>query len=356
MVLRVAGALSSYLQVRGISLTAALTRPFRRAPPLETPMLRSHATLSAVAVAGFAAFPAFAAPATAQAAPHYHVVKTIQLGHTRADYLNLDVSGRRLYGLGNKVIDVDNDSIIGTVEGGGGGYAIAHDLNRGLVRNGTVFNLQTLAVEGHVDAHGDGIRYDPVTHKAFTWEGEHAWEVDMRTGKLIGTTPIGDGLESGVADGRGYFFLNVEDSGFVERMNTRTYKIGPVYKIAGCGRAQGLSMDTETRRLFMACDTDVMIVDADNGKVVQKISVASRADMNCFDPVAKLAFNPHRADSTVTVIHEDSPNKFSVVGVFPTGGGARTCAVDSRTHKLYVFYYEGTSRENYQLVAAVLKP
>jgi hypothetical protein len=318
------------------------------------PRLRVAAvTAAGAALAALCALPA---SSTAQAAPHYHVVKTFQLGRTRADYLNLDVAGRRLYGLGDKVIDVDSDSIIGTVEGGGGGYAIAHDLNRGLVRNGTVFNLQTLAVEGHVDAHGDGVRYDPVTHKAFTWEGEHAWEVDMRTGKLIGTTPIGDGLESGVADGRGHFYLNVEDSGFVEQLDTRTYKIGPVYKIAGCGRAQGLSMDTTTRRLFMACDTDVMIVDADNGNVVQKIPVASRADMNCFDPVTKLAFNPNRADSTVTAIHEDSADKFSVVGVFPTGGGARTCAVDSKTHKLYVFYYEGTSRANYQLVAAVLAP
>lgn len=319
-------------------------------------MTRSHAAIAIVAGAALAALGVFPAAATGQATPHYHVVKTIRLGHTRADYLNLDVAGRRLYGLGDKVLDVDTDSIIGTVQGGGGGYAIAHDLNRGLVRNGTVFNLKTLAVEGHLDTRGDGIRYDPVTHKAFTWRGTHAWEVDMRTGKLVGTTPIGDGLESGVADGRGYFFLNVEAKGFIERLNTRTYKIGPVYEIAGCGRAQGLSMDTRTRRLFMACDTDVMVVDADNGHVVQKIPVPSRADMNCFDPAARLVFNPNRANSTVTVIHEDSPNRFTVVGTVPTGGHARTCAVDSRTHKLYVFYYEGTSRQNYQLVAAVLAP
>lgn len=314
--------------------------------------LRSRVLAATVAGAGLLG----AAPVLAAQTPHYHVVKTFQLGHTRADYLLLDVPGRRLYGLGDKVIDVDHDSIIGSVEGGGGGYAIAHDLNRGLVRNGVVFNLKTLAVEGKLDTRGDGIRYDPVTHKAFTWEGEHAWEVDMRTGKLIGTTPIGDGLESGVADGRGYFFLNVEDSGFVERLDTRTYKIGPVFKVSGCGHAQGLSMDTKTRRLFMACDTNVMVLNADNGHVVARIKVPSRADMNCFDPVTKFAFNPNRVDSTVTVIHEDSPEKFTVVGTFPTGGAARTCAVDSKTHKLYVFYYEGTSRENFQLVAAVLAP
>lgn len=297
------------------------------------------------------------APKLSAQSVHYHVIKTIPLGHTRADYLTLDDAGRRLYGLGDKVLDVDNDSFVGTVEGGGGGYVIAHDLNRGLVRNGVVFNLTTLAVEGHLEGvRGDGIRYDPVTHKGFTWEGSHAWEVDMRTGKLIGTTPIGNGLESGVADGRGYLFANVEDSGFVERVSTRDYKIGPVFKVPGCGHAQGLSMDTRTRRLFMACDTDVMILNADNGDVVAKIPVPSRADMNCFDPVTRLAFNPNRVDSTLTVIHEDSPGRFTVVGKFPMGGAARTCAVDARTHKVYVFYYSGTSRENFQLTAAVLAP
>jgi DNA-binding beta-propeller fold protein YncE len=76
--------------------------------------------------------------------------------------------------------------------------------------------------------------------------------------------------------------------------------------------------------------------------------------MNCFDPVTRLAFNPNRVDSTMTVVHEDSPEKFTVVGVVPTGGGARTCAVDETTHKVYVFYSEGANRATSQLVMAVL--
>lgn len=313
--------------------------------------------LRAVAIASCAvAATAVAVPPLAAQAAHYHVVKRVPLGHVRADYLIVDPAGRRLYGLGDKVIDVDADSVIGTVEGGGGGYAIAHDQNRGLVRNGVVFDLTTLAVTGHVDAHGDGIRYEPVTHRAFTWEGTDAWVVDMTTGQLITKSTIGNGLESGVADGRGKLFLNVEDSGFVQRVDARTLRIEATYRIAGCGRAQGLSMDTATRRLFMACDTNMVVVNADDGAVVTRVRVASRADQNCFDPVLKLAFNPNRADSTMTVVHEDSPGAFSVVGTVPTGGGARTCAVDERTHKVYVFYYEGATRETAQLVMAVLAP
>ena len=311
-----------------------------------------------VRAAAFVACALLTVPVTTVAAQqtHYHVVKRIDLGHTRADYIIVDPVGRRLYGLGDKVIDVDNDSVIGTVAGGGGGYAIAADQNRGLVRDGVLFNLKTLAVTGHVDAKGDGIRYDPFTHRAFTWEGKNTWVVDMRTGKLISTTSIGDGLESGVADGKGKLFLNVEDSGFVERVDARSLKIEDTYRIPGCGRAQGLAMDASSRRLFMACDTEMVVVNADNGSVVARIKVPSRADENAFDSKTKLAFNANRADSTLTIVHEDTPEKFSVVDKVPTGGAARTCAVDEKTHKVYVFYYNGTTRENAQLVLAVLAP
>ncbi len=296
-----------------------------------------------------------AASAAGAQKPGYHVVKTLNLGRARADYIIIDPEGRRLYGLGDNVIDIDRDTVVGHVEGGGGGYAIAQDLNRGLVRNGVVFDLKTLAVTGHVDVKGDGIRYEPVTHRAFVWEGKDAWAVDMRTGKLIAKpTTFGDGLESGAADGRGKIFLNVEDSGFVIRDDARTMKTEATYKVPGCGRAQGLTMDTRTRRLFMACDTNVVVLNADNGHEVTRIRVPSRADQNCFDPVTRLAFNPNRVDSTMTVVHEESASKFVVAETVPTGGGARTCAVDEKTHKVYVFYYNGTSRETAELVMAVL--
>jgi hypothetical protein len=288
---------------------------------------------------------------------HYHVIKTLNLGHSRADYIIVDTPNRRLYGLGDNVIDVDKDTVVGHVAGGGGGYAIADDENRGLVRNGVEFDLKTLAVNGHVDAKGDGIRYDPVTHRAFTWEGKDTWVVDMRDGKLITkTTTMGEGLESAVADGRGKMFANIEDAGAIQRADTKTLKVEATYKVPGCGRAQGLSMDLSTRRLFMACDTELVVMNADNGNIVTRIHVPSRADQNCFDASTKLAFNPNRVDSTMTVVHEDSPDRFTVTEKVPTGGGARTCAVDDRTHKVYVFYYQGTTRENAELVLAVLAP
>lgn len=311
------------------------------------PRFTFAAALAAAAVVGAAAF--------AQT-PQYHVVKTLDLGATRADYIIIDPVGRRLYGLGDKVIDVDKDAVIGSVPGGGGGYAIDREDNRGLVRNGTLFDLKTLGVTGHVDAKGDGSRYDPVTHRAFVWVDKDGWVVDMRTGKLTKKTMIGDGLESGVADGRGKLFANIEEKGAIEQFDTRSLKIEQTYAVPGCGRAQGLSMDTETRRLFMACDTEMVVMNADKGNVVARIHVPSRSDMNCFDPGTKLAFNPNRVDSTMTVVHEDSPSKFTVAQIAKTGGGARTCAVDEKTHKVYVFYYEGDPRNGGKLIGAVLAP
>lgn len=287
---------------------------------------------------------------------HYHVVKTIEIGPARADYIIIDPVGRRLYGLGDKVIDVDNDRIVGTVEGGGGGYAIDQEDDRGLVRNGTLFDLKTLAVIDHLDVKGDGSRYDPVTHRAFVWRDKDGWVVDMRTGKLLSKTMIGDGLESAAADGHGKLYAAIEDKGGLEQFDTRTLKVDRTWDVTGCGRAQGLTMDTQTRRVFMACDTEVVVLNADNGSVVSRIRVPSRADMNCFDATTKLVFNPNRADSTLTVIHEDSPSKFTVVEKVPEGGAARTCAVDEKTHKVYVFYYEGNPRQGGKLLASVLAP
>lgn len=294
--------------------------------------------------------------AAAQTA-HYHVIKTIPLGTARADYIIIDPAARRLYGIGDMVIDVDRDTVIGHVAGGGGGYAIAPDLNRGLVRNGVVFDLKTMAVTGHEDVKGDGIRYDFFTHRAFVWEDKNGWVVDMKTGKLEKKMMIGDGLETGVVDGRGKLFANVEDKGAIERFDTKALRIDTVYApVPGCGRAQGLAMDTTSRRLFMACDTNMVVVNADNGSVVTRITVPSRADQNCFDPGTKLAFNPNRVDSTMTVVHEDGPDKYSVVEKVPTGGAARTCTLDEKTHKVYVFYYQGTDRATAQMFLAVLAP
>lgn len=88
----------------------------------------------------------------------------------------------------------------------------------------------------------------------------------------------------------------------------------------------------------MACDMEMVVVNADNGEVVTRIRVPSRADENCFDPGTKLAFDPKRSDSTITIVRGDSPSAFHVVDKVATGGAARSCTLDEKTHKVHVFY------------------
>ncbi len=312
--------------------------------------MKNRRTFAAAALAALACSVVAGSTVAAQAT-HYHVVKRLVIGKATADYIIVDTLNRRLYGLGDKIVDVDSDKVIGTIAGGGGGYAIAPDQNRGMVRNGTMFDLTTLAVTGKLDVKADGSIYDPFTKRAFAWVDKDAWVVEMTNGKLLMKSTIGDGLESGVSDGRGKLFLNVETKGSIEKVDAATLKIEATWKIAGCGTAQGLSMDRETRRLFMACDKEMIVVNADDGGVIARMPVASRADQNAFDSGTKLAFNANRVDNTVTIVHEDSPSTFSVVQTVKTGGGARACAVDEKTHKLYIFYLESG-----QLVLEVLAP
>jgi len=300
-----------------------------------------------------------AAALAAQGTPHYHVIKRVVIGKTSADYIVVDPVGRRLYGLGNKVFDVDKDEVIDSIAGGGGGYVIAPDQNRGIVRNGVTFDLKTSKVTGKLpDVRADGVLYDPATHRGFMWADKDTYVFDMTTGKQITKTQsMGEGLESGAADGKGKLFMNVEEKGDIQRADAKALKVDTVYHIDGCKQpAQGLAMDRSSRRLFMACDNGMMVVNADNGKVVASFKTSGRADQNAFDSGLKVAFNPNRTDSTMTVVHEDSPDKFSVLETVKTGGASRTCAVDEKTHKVYAFYYEGTTREDRQLVVAVLAP
>jgi DNA-binding beta-propeller fold protein YncE len=296
-------------------------------------------------------------------APHYHVVRriavgTLGTGHS-ADYIVIDSTHRRLYGLGNTIVDIDKDSVIDSIPGkAAGGYALAVDLGRGLARNGTLFDLVTGKVTGHVEGEGDASVFDPGTGRAFMLD-DTVTVVDMRAGTVVLRKPLAPKLESAVADGRGKLFINREDSSIVTKVDPTTLAIEARYPIANCKASQGLSMDRARRRLFLGCDKELVVVNADNGAVVTRIPVSGHADENGFDASTRLIFNANRTDSTLTIVHEDKPDSYKVVDVVKTGGGARSVAVDPVTHKVYAFYYDqssGADRTGWVLMAAVLAP
>ncbi len=269
---------------------------------------------------------------------HYHVTAQIPIGKAQpADFLAVDPAHRRLYGAGDKVIDIDKDSVIGTAPGGAaGGYVFAPDLNRGLARNGTLFDLTTLRVVGKVSGSGDASVYDPVTHRAFLLE-DTTTVVDMTTGQVVAKTTFGPELESAVADGQGKLFINREDSAILTKVDAKTLAVDARYPIPECGSAKGLSMDRVTRRLFVGCRFAFVVVNADDGTVVARIPVVGQADANAFDPATRLVFNPNGGSGGVVVIHEDTPDHYSVVDTVRVENEG-SLALDETTHKLYVRY------------------
>jgi len=289
--------------------------------------------------------------AAAQSADSYHIVKKISIpGQGSWDYLTVDESARRLYvshATQVEVLDVDSGAIVGKIENTPGvhGIAIAPELGRGFVSNGqsstvTIFDLKTLKTiaEVPVGKKPDAIIYDPATSRVFAFNGDSnsATAIDAATGKVAGTVDLGGGPEFAVADGSGYVYDNVEDASLVLKINSRTLKVEQRWPTAPCASPSSIAMDRPNRRLFIGCRSKVMaVMNADTGQVVTTLPIGDHVDATAFDPDSRLVFNSN-GEGTVTVIHQDSPDKYSVVENVKTLPKAKTMALDPKTHRLFL--------------------
>ncbi len=289
--------------------------------------------------------------AAAQSADSYHIAKKIPIpGQGSWDYLAVDEAGRRLYvshGTQVEVLDVDSGAIVGKIENTPGvhGIAIAPSLGRGFVSNGqsstvTIFDLKTLKtiVEVPVGKKPDAIIYDPATSRVFAFNGDSnsATAIDAATGKVAGTVDLGGGPEFAVADGSGYVYDNVEDASLVLKINSRTLKVEQRWPTAPCASPSSIAMDRPNRRLFIGCRSKVMaVMNADTGKVITTLPIGDHVDATAFDPDSRVVFNSN-GEGTITVIHQDSPDKYSVVENVKTLPKAKTMALDPKTHRLFL--------------------
>ncbi len=266
------------------------------------------------------------------------------------DYLNVDETARRLYvshGTQVEVLDVDSGAIVGKIENTPGvhGIAIAPELGRGFVSNGqsstvTIFDLKTLKTiaEVPVGKKPDAIIYDPATSRVFAFNGDSnsATAIQAADGKVAGTVDLGGGPEFAVADGSGYVYNNVEDASLVLKINARTLKVEERWPTAPCASPSSLAMDRSNRRLFIGCRSKVMaVMNADTGKVVATLPIGDHVDATAFDPDSRLVFNSN-GEGTITVIHQDAPDKYSVVETTKTLPKAKTMALDPKTHQLFL--------------------
>jgi len=280
----------------------------------------------------------------------YHQLKKITIGGDGGwDYLIAD-GGRVYISHTNEVavVDTSKGEVAGKITelNGVHGIALAPEFGRGFISNGrgnsvTVFDLKTLAKIGQDAAAGknpDAIIYDPGSKRVFAFNGgsSDATAINAKDGSVAGTVALGGRPEFAAADGKGHVYVNLEDKSAVVDLDSNKLAVLHTWPLAPCEEPSGMAMDTKARRIFSGCHNKmVAVMNADTGKVVATAPIGTGVDATAFDPGAGFVFNSC-GDGTLSVIHEDSPDKYSVVEDVKTIARARTMALDTKTHNVYL--------------------
>jgi DNA-binding beta-propeller fold protein YncE len=284
--------------------------------------------------------------------PSLHVIKTYPLGGEGGwDYLTIDPDSRHLFisrATHVIVIDADSGKPLGDIPDTPGvhGIALAPELGRGFVSNGregtvSIFDLATLKLINKVKDVGenpDAILYDAATKRVFTFNGRShdSTAIDAATGNIVGKIPLGGKPEFAVSNGAGEVFVNLEDKSELLSLDPQGLKVKSTWSLAPCEEPSGLAMDVKNRRLFAGCGNQMMaVVNADTGKIVTTLPIGEGVDANRFDPGTGLAF-ASCGEGVLTVMSEDSPDKFSVAQTVATERGARTMELDPKTHQIFL--------------------
>jgi YVTN family beta-propeller protein len=225
------------------------------------------------------------------------------------------------------------------------GIAFAPAFNKGFTSNGklntvTAFDLKTNNVLAQIKTgdNPDAIMYDPFSKKLYVCNGrsKDLTVIDPSNNKVIKTVPLGGKPETAVSDEAGKIFINIEDKNEVVVLNTKTFAIEQRWKVGKGEEPSGLAIDVKTKRLFAGCGNKLLIVlNADDGKVIKELPIGEGCDGTVFDAETKMIFSSN-GEGTLTIIRENSADDFSVVENVPTKKGARTLAVDEKTHKVYL--------------------
>ncbi|MEY2465765.1 MAG: hypothetical protein QOD03_286 [Verrucomicrobiota bacterium] len=283
----------------------------------------------------------------------YHFIKEIPVGGDGGwDYLAVDSDAQRLYvshATKVVVIDLSSDKVVGEITNTPGvhGIAAAPKLGRVFISNGrenksSVVDAKTLQTLSKVDTgeNPDAILFEPEQKEVYTFNGRgHSATIfSAESGKVVANVPLGGKPEFAVEDVQaGRIYNNIEDKNEVVALNIKTHEVAAHWPIAPGEAASGLAIDLKNHRLFAGCDNKLMVMmDSATGKVITSVPIGEGVDANAFDPGTQLAFASCGGDGSVTIAHEDSPDKLSVVQMLKTAPGARTMALDAKTHKIYL--------------------
>jgi len=287
----------------------------------------------------------------------YHLLKKVSLpaapgGGEYFDYITVDPDSRRVYishGTELVILDADNYSVLGTI---GGlqrchGVALVKELNKGFITDGDaqkvlIFDIKTLKVTGEVKTNQpdtDSIIYDPASKHLFTFNGtsHNTTVIDPEKEAVIQNIELVGRVEFPAVDGKGMVYDNNEEKNEVVAIDSMAMTIKARWPVAPEGQAVALAMDRKNRRLFSAGRNPqfMVMMDADNGKVIQSFPISAGVDTNVFEPATSMLYVSTR-EGMVHIYHEDSPNKLNEVETVKTEYGAKTMGVDPKTHNLYL--------------------
>jgi YVTN family beta-propeller protein len=289
---------------------------------------------------------------TLSPAASYQLQTVIQVGGEGGwDYLTMDSDARRLYvshATSVVVIDTAQNKMVGEIADTPGvhGIAIAHGLNKGFTTNGrenksSVVDLTTLKTVAKIETgtNPDGMLYVPSREEVyiFNGRGQSASVIDAKANSVIATINLNGKPEFAAVDEQmGRIFNNLEDKNELIAIDLKSHEVVNRWPIAPGEEASGMAYDKEHHRLFLGCGNKMMVmVDSENGKVVDQVAIGEGVDATSFDPATQFAF-ASCGDGTVTITHEESPDHLKVVQTLTTEKGAKTMTIDPKTHRIYL--------------------
>jgi outer membrane protein assembly factor BamB len=285
----------------------------------------------------------------AQSGSTYRVTHTYLLGGDGSwDYVVPDPPNHRVFlARQNRVmvVDEDNGKLLGEVTGinGAHGTAIAANSGHGFATSGNdqsvvMFDLKTYQSLARIPAaeDADAIVYDSVSNRVFTLNGDahSSTVIDAAAGKLVTNIPLGGKPEYGASAGDGKVYANLTDNGEVVEIDAKSATVTRRWSTAPCKQPTSMAIDTAHHRLFSGCRSGVMAIsDYQAGKLVTTVPIGTGVDGAGFDPESGNAFASN-ADGTLTVIHQDSPDRYHVLETVTTPEASRNMGFDATSHRL----------------------
>jgi DNA-binding beta-propeller fold protein YncE len=290
-------------------------------------------------------------------AQSFHVQKFDIKGDGGTDYVTVEAATGRVFvsrGTHMMVVDGATGNVLGDIQNTPGvhGAGLATKAGHGFTTNSgdqtvTMFDLKTLAAIKQIKVGPglDGIMYDEPDDKVILTNHSRPigtlTAIDPKTGDIVATVELEDNSPEGAAaDGKGHIFVNNEGKNTIQVIDVKTWKATASWPLAPCDGPTGIAYDSASNRIFSGCSKTSVVVDAGTGKVVASIPNGTRVDALGWDASRKLIYIPNGGEGNVTVVHQDSADKYSVVATVATVPGAKTIAVDPNTHNAYLFQPE----------------